>query len=233
MFFCNKKALLMIKTYGIIALKYPQYYLECGYRGANMNRKDIINKAFRKNGGILRTSELNNLGLSSRQINKLLESGDIIRIKRGFYELSDSIYPEEVVIARLFPNSVIFLESALIIYDYTDRIPAAWQIAVDRDSEKTQYKIDYPQINVFYIEPKLLEVGVDIIQIEGVDIKIFNRDRTICDVLRYENKLEREVFSKAIQRYVKDPKVNISRLLEYSDIFNIKNKVQTYIGVWL
>lgn len=87
--------------------------------------KKLIRKAFRENGGILRTSELNNLGLSSRQINKLLENGEIIRIKRGFYELSDSIYPEEVVIARLFPNSVIFLESALMIYDYTDRIPAA------------------------------------------------------------------------------------------------------------
>lgn len=198
-----------------------------------MDKKDEIYKAFKKNGGILRTSELNELGFYSRKIKKLLDSGDIIRIKRGFYELSGSIYPEEVVIARLFPNSVIFLESALMIYDYTDRIPAAWQIAVDRDSEKTQYQIDYPQIKVFYMESKLLKIGVDIIRIEGVDVKIFNRDRTICDVLRYENKLEREVFSKAIQRYVKDPKVNIRRLLEYSDIFNIKNKVQTYIGVWL
>ena len=198
-----------------------------------MEKKNIVRKAFKENGGILRTSELNNLGLSSRQINKLLENGEIIRIKRGFYELSDSIYPEEVVIARLFPNSVIFLESALMNYDYTDRIPVAWQIAVDRDSEKTQYQIDYPQINVFYMEPKLLEVGVDIIQREGLNVKIFNRDRTICDVLRYENKLEREVFSNAIQRYVKDPKINIRRLIEYSEIFNIKNKVQTYIGVWL
>ena len=198
-----------------------------------MEKKNIVRKAFKENGGILRTSELNNLGLSSRQINKLLEAGEIIRIKRGFYELSDSMYPEEVVIARLFPNSVIFLESALMNYDYTDRIPAAWQIAVDRDSEKTQYRIDYPQINVFYMEPKLLEVGVDIIQREGLNVKIFNRDRTICDVLRYENKLEREVFSNAIQRYVKDPKINIRRLIEYSEIFNIKNKVQTYIGVWL
>ena len=198
-----------------------------------MERKKIIYKTFRKNGGILRTSELNNLGLSSRQINKLIESGDIVRIKRGFYELSDSIYPEEVVIVRLFPNSVIFLESALMIYGYTDRIPTAWQIAVDRNSEKTQYQIDYPLIEIFYIDSKFLDVGIDTIQIEGVDVKIFNRDRTMCDVLRYENKLEREVFSNAIQRYVKDPKKHITRLLEYSHIFNIKNKVQTYIGVWL
>ncbi|MEY8304857.1 type IV toxin-antitoxin system AbiEi family antitoxin domain-containing protein [Anaerosalibacter bizertensis] len=198
-----------------------------------MIEKGVIYKEFKNRGGVLKTSELNALGLSSRQIKKLVDSGDITRIKRGYYELSDNIYPEEAVIARLFPDAVIFLESALMHYGYTDRIPLAWQIAVDRDSEKSQYKIDYPLIEVFYIEPKLLEIGLDVIQVEEVEIKIFNRDRTICDVLRYENKLEREVFTNAIKRYIKDPKKNVRNLFEYAEKFNIKNKVQTYIGVWL
>lgn len=198
-----------------------------------MIEKGVIYKEFKNRGGVLKTSELNELGLSSRQIKKLVDSGDITRIKRGYYELSDNIYPEEAVIARLFPDAVIFLESALMHYGYTDRIPLAWQIAVDRDSEKSQYKIDYPLIEVFYIEPKLLEIGLDVIQVEEVEIKIFNRDRTICDVLRYENKLEREVFTNAIKRYIKDPKKNVRNLFEYAEKFNIKNKVQTYIGVWL
>lgn len=197
-----------------------------------MNKKDLF-IAFENNGGILRTYQLNELGFYSRQINKLIENGDIARIKRGFYEITSNIYPEEVIISRLFPNAVIFLESALMFYGYTDRIPLSWQIAVDRNSEKGQYKIDYPLIDVFYMEPKLLDMGVDINQIENVDVKVFNRDRTICDVLRHENKIEREVFSSAIQRYVKDPKKNIKRLLEYSEVLNLKNKVQTYIGVWL
>lgn len=197
-----------------------------------MVKKDIY-RVFKSNGGILRTSQLNEHGLYSRQINKLIENGEIIRLKRGIYELIDNIYPEEVTLARLFPNAVIFLESALMIYGYTDRIPSSWQIAVDRNSEKSQYKIDYPLIDVFYMESKLLDVGVNINQIEGVDVKIFNRDRTICDVLRHESKIEREVFSNAIQRYVKDPKKDIKKLLEYSKVLNLKNKVQTYIGVWL
>lgn len=196
-------------------------------------KKIDLSKTFEKNGGILRTYQLNELGFYSRQINKLIEDGHITRVKRGIYELKGNIYPEDVIIARLFPNAVIFLESALMIYGYTDRIPLSWQIAVDRNSEKGQYKIDYPLVEVFYMEPRLLNVGVDIKQIENVDVKIFNRDRTICDVLRYENKMEREVFSNAIQRYVKDPKKNIKNLLEYSKVLNLKNKVQTYIGVWL
>lgn len=198
-----------------------------------MLEKDVIYKKFENNGGVLRTSELNALGLSSRQIKKLVDNGEIIRIKRGYYELSNHVYPEEAIIARLFPNAVIFLESALMHYGYTDRIPQAWQIAVDRDSEKSQYITDYPLIEVFYTETRLLEIGVDVIQVEGVEVKIFNRDRTICDILRHENKLEEEVFTNAIKRYVKDPKKNVRNLFEYAKVFNIKNKVQTYIGVWL
>ncbi|TYQ16258.1 UNVERIFIED_CONTAM: Transcriptional regulator, AbiEi antitoxin, Type IV TA system [Acetivibrio alkalicellulosi] len=195
-------------------------------------KKDILYDKFNKCGGVLRTSELNELGFSSRQIKKLLETNVINRIKYGYYELTDNTCPEEAIIARLFPQAVIFLESALIHYEYTDRIPSAWQIAVDKNSEKTKYHIDYPLIEAFYLEPKLLDVGKTEILIAGVKVKIFDRDRTMCDVLRYENKLEREVFSSAIQRYVKDQKKNARKLFEYSKIFNIKNKVQTYIGVW-
>lgn len=54
-----------------------------------------------------------------------------------------------------------------------------------------------------------------------------------CDVLRYEKKLEKEVFNNAIGCYIEDSKKNIRKLFDYAEIFNIKNKVQTRIGMWL
>ena len=198
-----------------------------------MTQIDVLKKEFQRCGGILKTVELKDLGLSSRQIKRLLNEGIITKTKRGFYELTDYVIREEVIIARLFPQTVIFLESALFHYGYTDRIPLAWQIAVDRYSKTTQYKIDYPLIEPYYLEPKFLDIGVDIIEIDGIEIKIYNRDRTICDVLRYEKKLEKEVFNNAIGRYIEDSKKNIRKLFEYAEIFNIKNKVQTRIGMWL
>lgn len=198
-----------------------------------MNKIDKIKNHFIEYGGVLKTSELNDLGFSSRQIKKLIEEGIITKIKHGFYELTDYIPREEVIIARLFPESIIFLESALFYYRYTDRIPSSWQIAVNKNSNKLQYNIDYPLIKPYYLEPKFIEIGIDIIEIEGVEIRIYDRDRTICDVLRYETKLEEEVFTNAIKKYIKDPKKNVRNLFEYAEIFNIRNKVQTYIGVWL
>lgn len=194
---------------------------------------DQIKIEFEKHGGILKTPELSSLGFSSRQIKKLLDEKIIAKIKYGYYEFSGAIPRDEIVIARLFPKAVIFLESALLHYEYTDRIPSAWQIAVNKNSEKSQYKMDNFFVEPYYLEPKFIEVGVNRIELGEITIKIYDRDRTICDVLRYEKKIEKEVFSNAIQRYIKDRKKNIRKLFEYAEVFNIKNKVQTYIGVWL
>lgn len=198
-----------------------------------MYKNDKLKNEFNKHGGVLKTSEIRSLGFSSRQINKLLEEGIISKLKHGFYELDDYFPKEEVIISRLFPEAVIFLESSMIYYGYTDRIPLSWQIAVDKNSKKTKYDIDYPSIEPYYIEPKFLDIGIDIIQIDGVEVRIYDRDRTICDTLRYEKKLEEEVFTNAIKRYIKDSNKNVRKLFEYAEKFNIYNKVQTYIGVWL
>ncbi len=55
----------------------------------------------------------------------------------------------------------------------------------------------------------------------------------MCDIMRYEKKLEKEVFSNAVIRYIKDPKKNIRHLFEYAEAFNITKKVQSQIGKWL
>ena len=104
---------------------------------------------------------------------------------------------------------------------------------MDKDSQKSKYDINYPLIQPYYLEAKFIDIGVDIINVEGVDIRIFDRDRAICDALRYESKLEKEIFSVAIARYAKDTKKDVKRLFEYAEEFNITNKVQKHIGVWL
>src|SRR5690606_18604973 len=124
--------------------------------------------------------------------------------------------PDEVMLMKLFPFAVIYLESALQHYSYINRIPATWQIAVDKNISKQQFKINYPPVTPFYLSSKYLDIGVTNYEMNGVKIRIYNKERTICDVLRYANKLEREVFNTAIQRYIKDKEKNISILMEYA-----------------
>ena len=47
------------------------------------------------------------------------------------------------------------------------------------------------------------------------------------------NRMDKEIFNKAIQSYVKDPQKNIPNLMEYAKILRVQKKVKDLIGVWL
>ena len=193
-----------------------------------------LKKAFETHAGIMKTKELNAIGLNSRQILHLVNGNILSKVKTGAYELVEHPAVDETIIARLFPFAVIYLESALHHYGYTDRIPSEWQIAVGKDTSKSLFgSITYPVIKPFYIEEKYLEIGLDSYELNGISIRIYDRERTICDVLRYSNKIEKEVFNNAIQRYVRDNKKNIKNLMKYAKELRVTNKVKIYIGVWI
>jgi predicted transcriptional regulator of viral defense system len=181
----------------------------------------------------MRTAELNALGISSRQLLQLVNEGVLEKITQGVYQLSEQLLPEETLITKLFPNAIVYLESALIHYGYSDRIPTAWQLAVDKNTSKSIFNIAYPPVKPFYLESNILAIGITHIEVGKVEVRIYDRDRTICDVLRYSNKMDREIFNTSIQRYVKDSHRSVNRLLEYAEKLRVTSKVKNYIGVWL
>lgn len=195
---------------------------------------EMAKQIFDAYGGIMRTNEILNNKIHDKFLKMLIEDGYVEKIRYGYYQWQDErVFSEGVVISHLFPDAVLCMESALQYYGYTDRTPSAWHLAIDKHSTKSRFKIDYPIVKPHYIPKQQLELGVDVVDIEDVKLRIFNRERVICDCLRQENKMDTEVFNKAIQAYVKDPMKNVPRLMEYAKILRTENKVRKVIGVWL
>ena len=85
----------------------------------------------------------------------------------------------------------------------------------------------------YFLVDKYLNIGKTTIEYEDEKLTIFNRDRTICDIIRYEKKIDKEIFNKAIKAYIEDKQKNISHLIDYSKKLNIEKKVKNVIGMWL
>ena len=189
---------------------------------------------FDAHNGIMKSKEIIENKIYNRFLKKLIDEGYVEKIKFGYYQWQDErAFSEATVIARFFPDAVICMESALQYYGYTDRTPSAWCLAVDKHSTKSRFSIDYPSVKPHYIPEEQMTLGAELVNIEDTELKIFNRERVICDCLRQENKMDVEVFNKAIQAYIKDPKKNVPRLMEYAKILRTENKVRKMIGVWL
>lgn len=199
-----------------------------------MQEYETFKEIFDKHGGIIKTSEFIESGHHHKYLKELVIHGYIRKIKRGVYEWQKGDYISDVtIIARLFPDAVIYLLSALFIYGYTDRTPNEWHLAVARESARPKFNIGYPKIKPYYIHEKYMIIGKVKEIYEGQEINIFDRDRTICDIVRSANKIDKEIFNQAIKSYINDPKKNTSNLLKYSKMLRTENKVRTMIGVWL
>ena len=201
-----------------------------------LSKNDIenIRQSFAEYDYIMTTAQLNRDKLYYRDIQELLEKGFIEKIRRGYYHwIEDYGRSEVVIINRLFPDAVLCMETALFYYKYSDRNPAEWNIAIDKNASRQRLKIDYPFIKAYRVEPSLLSLGETGGKIDFEKIRIYDRDRTICDVLRNMNKMDKEIFNKAVQNYVKDPKKNISNLMEYAKVLRVQKRVKDLIGVWL
>ena len=106
-------------------------------------------------------------------------------------------------------------------------------MAVDKNTSKSRFKMDYPKVIPYYTEAEALKIGATTIEYANCQFGIYDKERVICDCLKYESKMDREDFKMAMQAYIKDEDKDISALMEYARERKVVKKVQSLIGVWL
>lgn len=200
-----------------------------------MPHREKIKAVADLNGGVFRTSDLTKLGYDGNAVRRLVVDKVIERIKPSYYRLYNAAeeLSDAAQVAQLYPDGVLCMETALHYYGYSDRSPQAWNIAVDRDTSKARFKLEKIPVQPHYMKKELLNFGVTTADYVDCKLPIFDRDRLICEYVFYENKTDREIYTKAIQRYVADPQKSVPRLLEYAEKRRILKKVKDRVGLWI
>ena len=189
---------------------------------------------FNQYGGVMRRCELTKEGITYQILQDLIDEGYVEKIKYGYYQWQDEkAFTEVSVITALFPEAIICGLSAAMYYGYTDRVPGIWHIAVDNKTARNKFKLDFPQIKPHFINTDRLDIGISEGNIDGITVKIYDRERLICDCLRHVNTMDGEIFNTIIQRYVTDKNKDAARLMAYAEKLGVEKKARRVIGVWL
>lgn len=192
-----------------------------------------MQKLMEENGGVVKTSQLYTLGMDYRRIQTFVDSGVIERVKNGYYSMNFKKKKEEEIIISLFSDCVLSMESALYCYHYIKKKPYQWTLAVDKNTSKSRFKMDYPMIKPYYTEPDVLQIGVDQIEFGSSTMQIYRKERLICDVLKYEGRMDREDIQRALKSFLLDKNKDIEKLLTYAKQRKVLSKVRNQIGVWI
>ena len=199
-----------------------------------MLSEDRVKEIFLENGRIVRTGTLLENGITARDLRSLQETGMIECIKHGVYQYVDEdAFSEMPILVSLFPDAVLCMESALQYYEYTERTPSAWHLAVDNNTARSRFRISWPKVQPHFVASSKFPIGITAAAIDGVEMKIYDRERTICDCLLHRNKLDAEVFNQAVKGYLQDENSREAVLAEYSQKLRVSGKVKEVLSVWL
>ena len=199
-----------------------------------MDKKIISKQVIIEKGGIAKTSDFVAAGIPAVDIVNLCNTGYLERIRHGYYQLADgNTSSEEQLIAKLIPKAIICVESALFHYGYSDFAPRKWSIAVPRSMSRTKLDVDVLALQTYYVQPEIYELGRVTDDFYGVKLSVYDRERTICDCFKYRSRLDREIFSKALNAYAKDEKKNLQNLSIYAKKLRVYKKVNELMSVLL
>ena len=185
---------------------------------------------FEKHEGILRAAEAIRLGVPEHVIYEMVKEGELVRETRGIYRLAESEMPSDpdlVQVSLLVPKAVICLISALYFYELTTQIPHRVYIALPQNVARPRVK--YPPLEVFWVTNSLHSVGMDVQVLDGVKVRIYNREKTVADCFKFRNRVGEDVALEALKDYIRQPKMNVHKLLEYAKINRVEKLMIPYI----
>lgn len=179
---------------------------------------------FAKNG-YLKISEVKKTDISNYYLTTLLKEKKIEKVFKGLYlessELNDRFYEIQYLSNKCVYSNL----TALYFLEYSDRIPMIYDITVPRDYKGSLQQLE--NVKLYYVDKDILNLGVIIVIDEfGNEIKCYDLERCICDIIKNKNKLDRELVNKALRKYFYSANKNTKNLFDYAKKMKLFNKVR-------
>jgi predicted transcriptional regulator of viral defense system len=186
-----------------------------------------ILKIMKKNNEIITPAQLEKKGISRVYLSRMEEEGIIERIERGIYVTKDYEYDEYYLFQLKYPKTVFSYNTALYFYEMTERTPIKMDVSISKNYNPHRFK---DIVNVYRINDELFDLGiVEKKSPQGMKVRTYNLERTICDIIKDKDSIDIEIRNKAIKKAIKSKEFNASKMFEYAKKMNIYDKVKNYM----
>lgn len=68
-------------------------------------------------------------------------------------------------------------------------------------------------------------------EISGYHVRITDMERSVCDAVKYRNKLGLDVCAEVIRSYLRKPSRNLTRLQDYAKRLRVFNTLKNYLEI--
>lgn len=197
-----------------------------------MEINPVILEMIKNNNNMITTAQAIELGFTRALLSCYVKEGLLERGRRGVYILSDSIH-DDMYTLMLRSDKIIFShDTALFLNGLSERTPFSHSVTIPSNTKLSNSLQD--ECVCYYIKPQLHQVGVILRKTTlGNEVRSYNAERTICDLLRSRNRLDEETVISAIKNYAVSEEKDLNLLGTYATQFGVSKILKRYMEVLL
>ncbi len=197
-----------------------------------MQKSELLEKISNENNGILRLEDAMLVGISKTYVLDFVKKNDYEQVARGIYLSPDAWEDGMYIFQMRYKGAVFSHETALYLLEMADREPVQYTVTMKRGYNPAN--LTKQGVKVYTVKKEWYNLGVTQARTPmGHTVRVYDAERTLCDVFRGNSQVEMQDRQNAIREYVARRKKDIPRLMEYAKIFKIEKTVKQYLEVLL
>jgi predicted transcriptional regulator of viral defense system len=181
--------------------------------------------------GIARARDFTAAGIPLAYLKRMTDAGELERLGRGLYQdperVGEDIAHNLAEAARLAPTGVISLISALRHHNLTTQLPHAVWMTIPHKARAP--KADWLRLEIVRATGPALTEGIEHINVEGVNVPIYNVPKTIADCFKHRTQVGEDVAIEALKDALRERKTTISEIMRFAKIDRVANLIGPYV----
>ena len=159
---------------------------------------------------------------------------ELEKIANGLYALPDENIDEYLYFSYRIPKGIFSHETAAYLQGLSTRMPLIYVMTVKVGDNVSRVKSARDNIVFKYVKKDYYDIGkITITSPFGREISVYDKERTILDIIKDKDRIDVQVFSEVIKSYFAGKEKNLLKLSMYAVKMNMEQALNRYTEVLL
>ena len=199
--------------------------------GTSMTVEEKIENIVKTKNGYVTRKDIDRNRIPSIYLSRYVKKHNLIQVVRGFYAREDWIVDPYLIFQYTYPQFIYSFNSAIYLHGLGDILPNYLEVTGPFNYRPMSKNRDDVMTHTDTVDESYNLGITDTKTSLGNVVRVYDKEKTICDLIKHKDKIEFEVYVKALTRYARSKDKDINKLMRYAQIMKIENKVRNQIEI--